>query len=803
MGTVLKLSIIAALPVAVSIVLYVINRATAFGKLDNKYKQLIYGVIFGGIAVLGTEFGVDVGGAVANSRDAVVLTAGLVFGAPAGIIAGLIGGIERYFAVFWGAGAYTQIACTVSTILAGVIGAVLRRYMFDDKKPSALYAFGIGLVTEVIHMLMIFFTNMSDVTVAFGFVEKCALPMIAVNGLAVMFSVFAVTMIGKEKIRGDHRQKQITTVFQHWLLLCVIVAFVVTSMFTLFLQAEISDNDANKLLALNIQDVTQDISDASDKNLLSLTRTVVEELETGIDLAAIAEKHDIAEINLIDNKGLITDSTYPDFVGYDMADGEQSGAFLVLLGDAQEIVQSYQPISFGEGISRKYAGKALPDGGFVQVGYDAEQFQRDIDNEVVGATRNRHVGKNGCIIIADENWNVVSDRNGNEGKNLDVTGIWIDTQTMPEGVRFTTDVYGEQSYCMYVVSEGYYIVAVLPESEAIFSRNVSIYITAFMEIVVFVSLFILIYFLIKRLVVNNIQKVNDSLAQITGGNLDVTVDVRENEEFASLSDDINSTVVTLKHYISEAAARLDQELEYAKAIQHAALPSVFPPFPSRTDFDIYARMDTTKEVGGDFYDFYLLGEDTLAILIADVSGKGIPAAMFMMTAKTMLKSCAEAGMAVNEVFTRANQKLCEENEAGMFVTAWMGFIDLKTGHAKYCNAGHNPPLIRKGGEWSWLKGRSGLVLADTEGIKYRVQELDLAPGDEIFLYTDGVTEATNTSDELYSDPRLLSTLCDMRAGDTKSLCDIVKSNVDAFAGDAPQFDDITMLAFHYFGGVTK
>ena len=436
--------------------------------------------------------------------------------------------------------------------------------------------------------------------------------------------------------------------------------------------------------------------------------------------------------------------------------------------------------------------------------YDAERFQKDIDDVVIGATRNRHIGENGSIIIAGEDWNIVSDRHGNEGKNLDVSGIYIDRATMSENEYFDAVVYGEKSLCRYIVSEGYYIVAAMPYTEALFSRDVSVYVTVFMEFVVFGMLFIVVYFLIKKLIVDNIVKINRSLAKITSGNLDTVVDVRTNEEFASLSDDINSTVLTLKRYIAEAAARIDKELDFAKAIQHSAIPMVFPPYPAHGEFDIYATMDTAKEVGGDFYDFYFVGESKLGFLIADVSGKGIPAAMFMMTAKTLIKGYAESGKSVDEVFTIANAKLCESNEAGMFVTAWMGILDITTGLLEFANAGHNPPLVRHAdGRFEFLKSKSGFILAGMEGMKYRRNELVLSPGDEIYLYTDGVTEATNAENALYGEERLANLLNTIHGLSGEALCRAVKAGIDAFAGDAPQSDDITMLYLKYNGGSGK
>ncbi|MBR3796087.1 MAG: SpoIIE family protein phosphatase, partial [Clostridia bacterium] len=449
---------------------------------------------------------------------------------------------------------------------------------------------------------------------------------------------------------------------------------------------------------------------------------------------------------------------------------------------------------------RKYAGVRLQRGGFVQVGYGAERFQQDIDEFVVGVTRNRHVGSGGCIIIVDEEWNIVSDRMGNEGKNLDVTGLWIDTSSMSENKVFVADVYGQSCYCMYQTTEGYHIVAVMPRSEAALSRNVSVGVTTAMQIMVFAALFIMVFMLVKRLVVNNIYQINDSLSAITEGRLDTVVNVRSHVEFDELSNDINATVDTLKRYIADAAARIDAELTFAKAIQYSALPSVFPPYPGRKEFDIHAAMFTAKEVGGDFYDFYFLNEDTLAFLIADVSGKGIPAAMFMMQSKTLLKSCAESGMSVEAVFTTANAKLCEGNEAGMFVTAWMGLLNVKTGQLTFANAGHNPPLLRRAdGSFEYLKSRAGFVLAGMEGIRYRKNELQLNPGDQIYLYTDGVTEAMDAAQTLYSEQRLLNLLNTHHGACAQAICEAVKADVDAFVGKAEQFDDMTMLCLNYAG----
>ena len=792
----LKLLIPVLCNAVLAVLLYMTEKKTPFGKANKWLKQCIIGVLFGALAAFSTEYGVDVGGAIMNVRDASPICAGLIFGAPAGIISGVIGGAYRWFAVYWGAGEYTRLACSVSTVLAGFIAALLRKYMFDDKKPSWIYGLGVGMVCEVLHMLMIFLTNMKDASRAFTFVESCTLPMVLANGIAVGLAVMAVSILGREKLKFHKEQKQISQTFQFWLFICIVIAYFVTSGFTYVLQTGMSGKETESVININLEDVHKDITDTSDENLLKITRTVRSEyLSDDTPLYILCERYNVKGINIVDQNGIITDSTLKEFIGYDMASGEQSAEFLVLLDGEEEFVQKYQPLSIDESISRKYAGVRLPDGGFIQVGYDAEQFRKDIDERVIEVTKNRHIGNNGFVAICDENLNIVIDRSDYSGKNLNTIGVSIDTDVTSENTVFEAEIYGKPYFLAYTFAEGYYIIGAIPKSEAMFMRNVSIYVSIFMEILIFAALFTLIYFLIKKVIIDNLRKINGTLAEITDGNLNVTVDVRTNEEFASLSDDINQTVSTLKRYIAEAAARIDKELEFAKEIQYSALPSVFPPYPNRKDFEIYAHMITAKEVGGDFYDFYMLGDSTLAFMIADVSGKGIPAAMFMMQAKTIIKDLAESGLELPEVFATANKKLCENNDAGMFVTAWMGILDLKTGLLKFVNAGHNPPLVRQAdGEFVYLKARSGMVLAGMDGIKYRQNELQLTPGDQIFLYTDGVTEATDKNNQLYGEERLLETVNRNIVMDTRKLCEAVKSDVDQFVGEAPQFDDITMLS---------
>jgi len=246
--------------------------------------------------------------------------------------------------------------------------------------------------------------------------------------------------------------------------------------------------------------------------------------------------------------------------------------------------------------------------------------------------------------------------------------------------------------------------------------------------------------------------------------------------------------------------RISSELDVATRIQTSMLPVILPTFPGRKELDLQASMTPAKEVGGDFYDIFYTDEDHLALVMADVSGKGIPAALFMVVSKTLIKNNLQDGMTPAVAMTRANQQLCEHNEAGMFVTAWVCVIEISTGRVTYVNAGHNPPLVRRGGRYEFLKGKSGFILAGMDMTKYKEFEMFLDDGDALFLYTDGVTEAENLSHELLGEDRLIELLRSGNENDPNKVLEDVQHAIEEHAGEAEQFDDITMMSAVMNGG---
>ena len=279
------------------------------------------------------------------------------------------------------------------------------------------------------------------------------------------------------------------------------------------------------------------------------------------------------------------------------------------------------------------------------------------------------------------------------------------------------------------------------------------------------------------------------------------------ESFASLSQKTRNYITQITQITAEKE-RIGAELTLAAGIQTHMLPNIFPAFPEREEFDIYATMDPAKEVGGDFYDFFMIGEDHLGMVVADVSGKGVPAALFSMIAKTMLKTQAQTRLSPERVLLEVNATLTENNEEDMFVTVWLGVLEISTGELTYADAGHEKLLLYQSGEWRFLPKSGGVALAmwepeDLELMdeKYRFhnETIHLAPGDAIFQYTDGVTEATDAQEELFGDDRLLDAMNSAPTAKPEELLPHVRAKIDEFVKEAPQFDDITMLGLQYKG----
>ena len=645
-------------------------------------RQLVYGLAFGLVAVFATETGVRVvDGGVISIRDAAPLVAGLAFGGPAGVIAGVIGGVERWFSVLWHGGVSTRLACSLAAVVAGVGAALLRKLVFERKAPAMGYAAAIGVTMGVFHMLLILLTNLDNLEVAFQYVRVCAVPMVLLTGLATGLALIGRGVINKEELLARPPYLINDLVFR--LLVIVFAALVVVSWSTAQISHRVAESEAESLLEVSLDDLALEVE--------------------------------------------------------------------------------------------AWGWEDMTEEGYVW-----------------------RIERTGAAIIYDSATGSVLSSASNGSDLRDPSVVSDAPDSFVDDDMYVLTVFGEESYAMHRTFDDCSVLVYVPREEADYFSDVVLYIILLMEILVHTALFIILYQLVRKRVVASLADVGEGLDAIAAGHLDTRIDVRTHQEFCALSDDVNSTVDVLKGYIAEAEHRHDRDLELARQIQHSALPSVFPPFPERRDFDVFATMDAAREVGGDFYDFILLDGRHLVFLIADVTGKGVPAALFMMKAKAELHALLESGMDVAEAMDRLNESLCRDNESEMFVTAWLGKLELATGTLAYVNAGHNPPLLRRaGGDYAYLREeRPDFFLAGMEGTRYHRRTAQIEPGDRIFLYTDGVTEANDPHETLFGEKRLLEALNAPGVGERgpRETCEAVGEAVGIFAAGAEQSDDITMLA---------
>lgn len=611
------------------------------------------------------------------------------------------------------------------------------------------------------------------------------------------------------------KKNSISRTIHNWLFVCVLAAFAVATSVSFLMNTRISRRNTENLLMTHLEDVCSAVHETDSLTILNSTLRwseyfdKFESFEPTTDFLRmvnnIAWGNDIDEICFINEDGIIVSSNVEAYQGYDMSSAEQSSEFLVLLRDTTKktFVQELRTQGYDKESRYRYAASTFVNHpGFIQLGISEHNYKKHILSLLAGSTRYRRIGDTGSIYIFDPDFRIISAPASSKDASLvGITPSFL-ASYQPSTI-FQTEVNGVDCYCMYSIEQDCHVLAIQPVSEATLTRNTAVTLSSITVFLIFFILFVVIWWLIRKLVVLNINKVNNSLTQITDGNLDIKVDVRDSYEFDSLSTDINKTVNRLKEYIHEAETRMDADLALAKAIQLSSLPSTFPAFPNRTDFDIFAGMLTAKEVGGDFYDYYFSDQDTFTITIADVSGKGIPAAMFMMRGKSSLKNVISTGTQLQDACDQVNTALCAGNDTNTFFTAWIAQIDLATGLMTYVNCGHNLPIVRhQGGQFEFAQCHANIPMATFEDFPYKQGTLQLCPGDEIFLYTDGVTEAANVDEELFGDDRLLDTLNNIplaKASSPESICKYVLSKVQSFADGAEQSDDITMLCFKYLG----
>ena len=383
---------------------------------------------------------------------------------------------------------------------------------------------------------------------------------------------------------------------------------------------------------------------------------------------------------------------------------------------------------------------------------------------------------------------------------------------------FNDETYGRISCAYYPIynsdGEPVAVVGVDLAMEGI-EHELVLYLLVIIAAISFVStvMIIIYYFLLNRMLVKPISKLNAATKGLVG-NLDkeekFDLNIHTNDEIEELAGTFKKTNADLRKYIKELSAvtaekeRIGAELNVATRIQADMLPSIFPAFPRRDEFDLFASMSPAKEVGGDFYDFYLIDDDHIALVVADVSGKGVPAALFMVIAKTLIKSRAMLGESPSQILYNVNNQLSEGNESSMFVTVWLAVIQLSTGRGLAANAGHEHPAIRRaGGKYELSVYRHSPAVAMIEGMKFPEHEFELHPGDSLFMYTDGVAEAVDPAYEQFGTDRMLDALNKNPDASPEKQTKTVRAAIDKFVGEAEQFDDITMLCLKYTGPKTE
>ena len=612
-----------------------------------------------------------------------------------------------------------------------------------------------------------------------------------------------------------YRKHKLNTIILIWLETILLISLVIASVAGLLWQDRLQKQQAFSMMDSYLTEYVQriDVSKRINKEFDEWMSDVIDGESTDgkeayyddhrLERVSVYNRDWMSEISVVNNQGIITYSSNPNLRGYNITRDEQLAPFLCLLNGETSYSDPLEKGFFDGSKELAYIGRTFRDkSGFMLFAINKANYYVYWDETIDVVTDATKIGMTGYIINCDKDKTISSITHTMEDKK---GTVFENDNLLPEndGEKKETidNLYGKKCYVSAIHTPDYYIIGAYPVDEAnqFQVQNNILFIILFFAII---SAFLIAFFLlIKRIVIKQVEKTHASLKKITDGNLDERVNVGGSIEFSELSSDINETVDKLEGLIEEENLRVQKELENARSIQESSVPQVFP---ENERYSLFASMDTAKAVGGDFYDFFMVDDNTLAIVMADVSGKGMPAALYMMRAKTLIKFYSEQGLEVDEVASKVNVALCRNETAKMFVTVWFGFLRLDSGVLSYVHAGHTLPVLI-GDEVSYINQKKSMVMGMFENAKYLRQEITLHPGDSVYLYTDGVTEAQDVSENLYGDDRLLSVISKkVKAIDTydndkycEDACEIMRDDIKAFTEGAEQYDDITMMMVKY------
>lgn len=607
---------------------------------------------------------------------------------------------------------------------------------------------------------------------------------------------------------------------QKWLLLFFFISFCATSALTYVAQTKLAERTAVLTISARVDHLRHEI-DTHEKDMVSLSKEIEQILEEKAAALALSLKND---------PGLAKDHSFlnawrknNELEDLQIISPDPSETFFSSETPPEQPLQNYANLLLSESSflteepgcnnnAKKLNAFAAwgPDKRFVRISFSCKKYETlkealfverlsqdlKLDNYVSGSMV---IARNGKLI---SNSNI-----GLTKQEIRDTGIFREIYKDDEFHRiwnkksgiFRAKIQGKRIFFYYQPYKNYMFLGIYFEKDLYRNRNKVLLFNITYLLVLFLIVYLLMSAVLDRMVISGIKKINASLKKITQGDLNEKVNVTTNDEFISLSDSINSMVAGLQKAHQDSLLRINNELRLAYQIQTSQQPSVFPAFPDQNKIDLYALSRPAKEVSGDFYDFFMLdgSPSRLVFTIADVSGKGIPAALFVMTTRALLKNLANMGYSPAEIFTRINRQLYEDNKINMFVTAFMGILNIDDGKLTYVNAGHMPPyLCRRNGVFRQLDIPPGFVLGAIDH-DYQQYEIQLDYNDTLFLYTDGITEAEDPNHTLFSADRLEKALNINPAADIKDIALNVTTAVKKFESGCEQSDDFTMLALRY------